>query len=148
MNISDREIIEIRIDPSSRFEIFRLSLHSEIESRIFSEEEPEFELILAKSQQYGKRYPTAAQVYGELVSFPVTGLLHRPYSGEKISDERLLIEWKDRIIISYKTVYKWPRTDVYGFLAFSFNERRVVTHYFVPTKARLRSIHYALCYKQ
>lgn len=103
---------------------------------------PKFELFLHPIQQYGK-FPLARTVYGKLIDRQVADVYFSRFNISRDCES----DWVGKIIIFYGSVFKVCLMEIYGFLAFSFNENDEVTKYFIPADAELGSTHYALCIK-
>ncbi|MBP9763658.1 MAG: hypothetical protein KBD10_02845 [Candidatus Pacebacteria bacterium] len=118
-------------------EVFRQTAHSLPPLAV-----PKFELFLHPIQQYGK-FPLARTVYGKLIDRQVADVYFSRFNFSRDCKS----DWVGKIIIFYGSVFKVCLMEIYGFLAFSFNENDEVTKYFIPADAELGSTHYALCIK-
>lgn len=103
------------------------------------------DLFLPEIQQYAT-FPLAREVYGSLLGKKVATFPHIPEVGAPLP-KNIHPDWVGKFIIIYGSAYKIVDTDIYGFLAFSFDESGEVKQYFVPQHAKLRSVHYALIMK-
>jgi hypothetical protein len=103
---------------------------------------PEFQLVVSSIQQYGT-FPPAKTVYGSLMNQQHAGVNFMPISPL----EELPADFVNKFIILYGSVYKVTNLEIYGFIAFSFNEEGEIRQFFVPMNAHLNSTCYAMCIK-
>lgn len=104
--------------------------------------EREMELVQRLGQAYAK-FPTAWEIYVSLIGRKLVGssLI------QTWPKNQLPAEFRNRIIVLYGSIHRIGDSDIFGFMALSFDEQNVIKEYFIPFNARLGSRYYALCVK-